>query len=199
MKFNFKEWEDKKVVMHCSTEKESRDFCRVMHEAGKRWYNGTSYLYRTGWSVLKEEICYNFNEDTYDCRSFYIEGEYKILEWSDYMSDFFTKSDLKSGDVIVRRNGDVEIVCLEIGVCILRNGYNRINDIEEDLTCKKDNFYDIIDVYRPMEPSHCQFTHTAYTKGEHIYHRKEEDPVEITLQEIAKLKGVSVDKIKIVF
>lgn len=35
MEFNFEEWEDKKVVMHCSTKEEAEDFCRVMDEAGK--------------------------------------------------------------------------------------------------------------------------------------------------------------------
>ena len=36
------------------------------------------------------------------------------------MNKKFTKADLKSGDVVLRRNGNVEIVCLETGSFILK-------------------------------------------------------------------------------
>lgn len=46
-KFNFDMWKDKKVCMHCKTEEEAKDFCRVMHEAGLRWCDGKTYIYST--------------------------------------------------------------------------------------------------------------------------------------------------------
>ena len=55
---------------------------------------------------------------------------YKVIEF-DEIEDFkepksFTKSDLRSGDVVVRRNGDAEIVCLETKTLILPDGFDKI-------------------------------------------------------------------------
>lgn len=197
MKFNFEEWKDKKVVMHCSTREEAEDFCRVMHEAGKKWDSGREYISVTHWSNNKENICYNFNTNSYYYRDFYIENGYIILEWSEYMEKTFTKSDLKNGDVIVDREGRINIVCVETKTCITpTGGFNRLEDIEDDLTNLNGQRFDIVDVYRPTEPNQCCFSKEAYN-GVHVFHRDEE-PVEVTLEEIAKLKGVSVDRIRIV-
>lgn len=195
--FNFKEWENQNVVMHCSTKEEAEDFCRVMHEAGKKWTNNLSYL-KTEWELYEENTCYSFNRNTYGNIQFYNQHGYIILEWSDYMVKPFTKSDLKNGDVIVYRNGKVNIVCVDTGTCITPNErFNFLKDIKEDLTGCRFPSYDIVDVYRPIEPCHCSFSEGLYKGGEHVFHRNEE-PIEVTLEEIAKLKGVSVDRIKIV-
>lgn len=111
------------------------------------------------------------------------------------MSDFFTKSDLKNGDVIIRRNGNVEIVCVETQVLISTNGVYALNRFLEDLTDHIDKNFDIIDVYRPTDPSHCSFSEYLYKRGKHVFHR-DESPIEVTIDEIAKLKGVSADRIK---
>lgn len=195
--FNFREWKNKNVVMHCSTKEEAEDFCKVMHEAGKRWCDGEIYLNNTEWEEFKGETCYNFNSDSYGSIS-KLTKEYTILEWSDYMNKTFTKSDLKNGDVIVYRNGRVNIICVDTGTCITPNeSFNFLSDIRKDLTDYCRESYDIVDVYRPKNPSHCSFSEYLYKKGEHIYHR-EEPPIEITIEEIAELKGVSVDRIKII-
>ena len=197
MKFNFEEWKNKKVVMHCKTEEEAKDFCRVMHEAGKRWCSGREYISTVRWSDYKENTCYFFNEGAYDNLSD-ITQEYKILEWSDYMNKSFTKSDLKNGDVIVFRNGKVNIVCVDTGTCITPvENFNYLERFNEELTHCFFESYDIIDVYRPQKPYQCSFSEHLYKDGKHVYHR-EEPSIEITIDEIAKLKGVSADRIKIV-
>lgn len=198
MKFNFEEWKDKKVVMHCRTEEEAEDFCRVMHEAGKKWCDGSLYLNNTEWDNYEEETCYNFNIEGFSCRKFYIKEKYKILEWSNYMNDHFTKSDLKNGDVIVYRNGKVNIVCVDTDTCITPNdGFNRLKEIKDDLLDCCSNSYDVVDVYRPTAPHHCSFSEHLYKNGKHVFHR-DESTIEVTIDEIAKLKGVSADRIKIV-
>ena len=88
----------------------------------------------------------------------------------------FTKSDPKNGDVIVRRNGLVEIVMLDLGVLITNGTYNDLNDIKDDLTdvdsnCFNDD-YDIVKVYRPTEKCHCSFNPYSYVKGELVYDRE---------------------------
>lgn len=197
MKFNFEEWKDKKVVMHCSTREEAKNFCKVMHEAGKRWRFGNYYSSTTYWEKYEKETCYDFNEDLFSDLSYFKAKNYIILEWSDYMKKTFTKSKLKNGDVIVRRDGSVEIVCVETGTLITQTGgYNVLSYIENDLTCPNHPEFDIIDVYRSQHPSQCQFG-AVHLAGKHIFHR-EDLPIEITIDEVAKLKGVSVDRIKIV-
>lgn len=196
--FNFKEWENQKVVMHCSTKEEAEDFCRVMHEAGKKWCNGAPYLNSTEWDDYKENTCYRFNNDSFGSLQLYKNDNYLILEWSSYMNKSFTLSDLKNGDVIVYRNGKVNIVCTDTGTCITPNsGFNSLKDTKDDLSDYYCPSYDIVDIYRPTAPHHCSFSEHLYKEGKHVFHRNEE-PIEITLEEIAKLKGVSVDRIKIV-
>ena len=86
----------------------------------------------------------------------------------------FTKSDLKNGDVVVRRNGWVEVVIVDLDVMVSKNGWDSLSDIKEDLTDEEsdafDNEYDIVKVYRPIEKYACTFNN--YTKGKLMYDRE---------------------------
>lgn len=196
--FNFEEWENKKVAMHCSTLKEAKNFCHIMDKAGKTWVNGDLYMLTNEWYANEEKTCYLFNEGKYASLGHAKKQGYIILEWSDYTNEPFTKSDLKNGDVAVCRNGAVYIICIDTGTCITPiEKYCLLSDIADDLTDFCTEQYDIIDIYRPENPSQCSFSEHLYKNGKHVFHRDEE-PVEITLEEIAKLKGVSVDRIKII-
>lgn len=114
------------------------------------------------------------------------------------MNKSFTKSDLKNGDVIVYRNGKVNIVCVDTGTCITPNGgFNNLEGIKDDLLDYCNHSYDIVEVYRPTAPHHCSFSEYLYKNGKHVFH-KDESTIEVTIDEIAKLKGVSADRIKIV-
>ncbi len=187
MKFNFEDYKGK-YVMHCKTEGEAIDFCKTMHNNGMKWGCGESYLI-DNWDVHRESTCYNFNIGTYWSVGYYKGQSYVFLEWSDFMNKEFTKSDLKSGDVILRRNGKVEIVCLETGTCILKNGYNKLSEINEDLTYQDDLVdYDIVKVYRPKEPYQCGFSEYAYKHGELVY--KRDDVVRMTLKEVEDKLGI---------
>lgn len=42
-----------KYAMHCKTEKEAKEFCKVMHDAGREWCNGTSYIRNECWDVYE--------------------------------------------------------------------------------------------------------------------------------------------------
>lgn len=197
-KFNFKDWTNKKVVMHCKTFEEANDFCETMHNIGKIWRFGEFYKNNTYWDVYSNETCYNFNVGEYGPLYRYSENDYIILHWSDYMkSSTFSKKDLRTGDVIVRRNGNVDIVITETNSTINARGFCLLSSLIEDLTSAIESEWDVVDIYRPTESCQCQFNELAYTKGNHIYHRKDAE-VEITLDEIAKLMKVPVNNIKIV-
>lgn len=165
---------------------------------GKIWCFGKCYSSTTHWEKYEKETCYDFNEDLFSDLSFFKAHNYTILEWSNYMEKTFTKADLKNGDIVVYRNNKVNIVCVDTGTCITPNGgFSNLEDTKDDLLDYYSHSYDIVDVYRPTAPHHCSFSEYLYKRGKHVFHRNEE-PIEVTLEEIAKLKGVSVDRIKIV-
>lgn len=184
--------------MHCKTEQEAIDFCNYMHEYGKKWINGKTYKQTTNYSVYGNETCYCFNNGTYSKRKYLIKERFEILEWSDYMNKVFTKSDLKNGDVLILQNGNVEIVIPGIGTRITKNGrFHWFSLLNEDLTNDSGREYDIVKVYRPKSTDQCSFKEEFFEKGELVFKRDKMEPVEVTLEEIAALKGVSVDRIRI--
>lgn len=198
MKFDFEKYKGQKVAMHCKTEQEAIDFCNYMYNHGKKWTSGRSYKEDTNYIYYHSETCYCFNNGTYDKREYLIKEGFKILEWNDYMNKPFTKSDLKNGDVLIKRNGCVEIAIPETGITIMEDGrINEFIDINEDLTSGIFDAFDIVKVYRPEETYQCCFANYYFTQGKLIFNRDVIEPIEVTLEEIAALKGVSVDRIRI--
>ena len=64
MKFNFADYKGK-YAMNCKTEEEAQEFCRLMHEDGRKWVRGNSYLEIINWGGYKSATCYNFNAVTH--------------------------------------------------------------------------------------------------------------------------------------
>ena len=184
--------------MHCETAEEAREFCHYLHSIGRKWCNGQSYKGNTEWDVFKTNTAYEFNKGMFDGIDCYILADYTILEWSDFTTEF-TKADLKNGDVVLRRNGTVEIVCVDLGALTSRNGYNYLSDIKEDLTSTTNIEWDIIAVRRPKEAGDCQFYAFHFEFGELVYERKakpEPEPVEMTLDEVCKALGKEIKIVK---
>ena len=112
----------------------------------------------------------------------------RALLWFENGSDFalhlrlyeakektFTKADLHNGDVVVRRDGSVRIVCLETGTLISKEGFGRLAFIDDDLTYINTLFgnqHDIMKVYRPKNPWQCQFDKSRYTEGDLVFDRE---------------------------
>ena len=150
MRFNWDEFKNKdnKIAMHCKTEAEAKDFCKIMHEHGMEWRDGESYLEYTGYERYLSKTCYSGDRwfADYDfCES---EG-YKILEWSDYMNKEFTKADLRDGMVVEQRDGGMYLVLA--GMAVRKGGYNRIDSYTDDLKWESRTGYtggDIVKVYR---------------------------------------------------
>ena len=114
------------------------------------------------------------------------------------MNKKFTKADLKSGDVVLRRNGVVEIVCRETDSLISKDDFNYLFNVNEDLTSglsfgsKSD--WDIVSVRRPKKPHECQFCAFDKGYGDLVYEHKE--PEEMTLEEVCKALGKEVKIVK---
>ena len=133
-KFNWNEFKNKdnKIAVYCKTEEEAVDFCKQMHEHGMKWRNGESYLKNTNY-MRNEGTCY-YGSGECSTRDFAEKYNYKILEWSDYMQEKFTKADLEDGMV-------VEYKCVDLGrrlvvkdMLIGVDGSSNLKNYNDDLT-----------------------------------------------------------------
>lgn len=151
-KFNWDEFKNKdnRIVVHCKTEEEAKDFCKQMHKHRMKWCNGESYLKNTNYDMYNERTCY-YGDGEYSTRDFAEKYNYKILEWSDYTNKEFTKADLKDGMVVKHRNGDKKMVISE--ALIGEDGYSDRNCFREDLTYRYFKDLDIVGVYAIKEYS----------------------------------------------
>lgn len=179
MKFNIADYKDKKVAIHCKTYDEAMEFCKLTNRENEvDW-----------WFDYEENTCYDINLDEYTDIKFYLSHNYTILEWEFLNGKEFTKSDLKTGDIVLRRNGDTEIVILEQQSFIAKTGYNLLSSVNEDLTSTCSSNWDIIAVRRPVLIGDCTFSAFDANRGILIYEREE---VEMTIEEICKALGKKV-------
>lgn len=190
--------ERNKIAVHCKTEEEAIDFCNQSHEHGYDWRGRRKRNELTYWEDYREETCYI--KDEFTEREYYEDLGYTILEWSDYMATLkptFTKSDLKDGDFILKRNGSVEIAIPSVGVFVCLDGYNLLTSLNDDLTSIYASEFDIVEVRRPTKPSDCIFDCFERGRGEVVYNRERDTVpvVEMTLEEVCEALG---KKIKIV-
>lgn len=186
-----------RYVMHCTTEEEARDFCNYLHKVGRKWNDNMSYLDDTYYSYHEARTVYYFNTGTLGDMYFATLNNYTILEWSDFMNKEFTKADLKTGDVVLRRGGSVGIVNRELDMFITRHHWCDLDDINDDLTyCinSGNSEYDIIAIRRPCEKSDCRFEAFNCELGTLVYERKE--PEEMTIEEICKALGKEIKIVK---
>jgi len=171
--FNWEEFKDENndIAVYCKTKEETTDFCGQMYEHGiKRKYSD---------SYQNSIIVYS-NKDTFCSEGRYRDHGYTILEWSDYMEKDFTKADLKTGMVIVVRNGDEYQVMLgttDGDILIKENGsYLYFSDDYKDNLIYNDFDFHEFDIMVVKEPSFIhQLASKYWDKMEVIWERKEEN------------------------
>lgn len=194
MRFNIDDYKGKYVI-HCKTEKEAKDFCDYLNSIGKKNCMGKEYHGDSLWIWYKDALTINFNEGCQSDISYYRENNYTILEWEDFMKHTFTKDDLRTGDVILRRDGDVEIFIKELKCFICNDGeYNTPIYINDDMTSTFRKGRDIMAVRRPKQDCDCVFSAFENKRGTLIYEREEVE--EMTLAEVCKLLGKNIKIVK---
>ena len=88
MKFNFDDYKGK-YVMHCKTKEECLSFCDYLSRArNRKRHSVCSHI-----DFFKSKTAYNFNEELIGDVEFYSSNGYKVLEWSDFMSDTMSNKD----------------------------------------------------------------------------------------------------------
>ena len=192
MKFDINKYKGH-YVMLCETEEEAKDFCNFLHNTGRTWLSGELYSEK---SYFYENIVYFFNEGMQGILEHAKNKGYTILKWRDFMNKKFTKADLKTGDVIKRRDGAIEIVNRELEMLIAKMGWGDLNRIAEDLTDKYNSKRDIVAVRRPREKHECSFHSFECDCGDLIYDRDRDEAVEMSLEEICAALGKNIKIVK---
>lgn len=90
------------------------------------------------------------------------------------MNDFI-KTDLRSGDVLLHRNGEVSIVISELEMSIFAESRYDLRHFKQDLTyvALDGRDFDIMEVRRPTRQEHCCFDAFKYNMGDLMYKREE--------------------------
>lgn len=192
MNFNIENYKGK-YVMHCKTERESKDFCNYLHSIGRTWRSGVTYSSLSYWDIYKHSTCYDFNEGESSYKDYYKNKGFIILEWEDFMNKEFTKEDLRTGDLLKRQDGYIEMVIKEYGTLLTSDGdWNDLNGIRKDLTRYYFPEGDIIEVRRPTKAHECCFKN--YDAAPIIWRKKEVE--EMTLEEVCKALGKEIKIVK---
>ena len=173
-KFNFNDWKDRNIAMHCKTSKEAYEFCEAMNDNGLTWVDGESYLEYDCWDDYKEETCYVFNNGVHCDIASAVKHDYEILKWENYSENSFTKSHLKNFDICVLRNNKVCIVSIDLSSLICYDGcYISLSLFDKNLKYEPKDELDIIEVYRPAHPYQCTCRNDLYVDGRLMYNREE--------------------------
>ena len=180
-KFNWDEFKEGKIVVHCKTKKEAEDFCRQMHKQGMVWGTGNSYLSCTHYEEYKNKTCYS-GGGGYQSYDYFEKYRCNILEWSDYMQKEFTKSDLKDG-MVVKYNDNCFGKRLVIGGFLIgEDGYADLGDYNENLKSMASDL-EIVRVYKIKHMG--KFSSIMKNHNlELIWERKE--PKKMTVEEMRK-------------
>lgn len=199
--FNWDEFkvENNKIAVHCKTEEELKDFCKQMNK-----YYGKDCLLSSVFYVYEEQTV--VSSKGYCYVDWYKSQEYKILEWSDYMSEEnenkqtaqeFTKSDLKDGMVVELKNENMYMVFGD--KLINKVGFNRLETYDECLMDIQyhDKEYDIMKVFKVnIEKVYCLEDILKSDNLELIWRRKESK--KMTAEEMRqKLEELTGEKIEI--
>ena len=110
------------------------------------------------------------------------------------MKKKFTKADLKNGDVVKVRDGDVGFAIVDLGVITFGRQIENLDKFYNDLTHRTSETCDVIAVRRPIKPEDCRTNAFEHNIGFLVYERKEIE--EMTLEEVCKALGKEIKIVK---
>ena len=90
MKFNWKKFKTGKLVVHCRTKKQAKDFLKRARKHGLDFSLGKSSKEKTHYGRYKKRTGYRSPASgvlAYADIDFYEINELKIVEWSDYLKE----------------------------------------------------------------------------------------------------------------
>ena len=191
MKFNWEDFKNGKIVVHCDTEKEAKKFIKQCYKHGIKWHYGDEN--NTHWEDADEKIYYEC-----DCEYIYY-THYGNFYWKsngitvvEYKED--NKMELKEGMIIECRNGNMYLLKEQRGKLIGSNfnGWIKLS-YDEELNENEyfDEEYDIMKIYESNAYVLEDLFNNNYLTC--IWERKE--PKKMTLAQISEALGYEVEVI----
>ena len=161
--FNWEDFKNKDIAVHCKTENEAKDFIGKCYEHEIMWSDKN--INKTNWDFKTKNTCYDFcqynNALAYAIKSYYIQNKYVILEWSDYYMN--TKKERVQQDIHQKFTKDMleDFMVVELrdwSLGIIFKGNILYDNSWDDLSYWNDNLihfdnglnnpdYDIIKIY----------------------------------------------------
>ena len=148
-------------------------------------------------SLDEREYCSGENFDEWMKSCNWLDYDFELVE----EEKMFTKDDLKTGMVVEMKCGRQYMVMLNTpyeDALIDRNGFLKLSDYNNDLKMKDIHAecWDIVKVFKPLENAPGAMAFENWHTSETLWER-EEPPIEITIDEMAKWKGVPSEGIRI--
>lgn len=188
MEFNWEDFKNGKIAVHCKTEEEAKEFIKQCYKHGMKWCYSNENI--THWDDVSEKNYY-----TYDICGKHI--CYGNLDWKsdilivvNYKED--NKMELKEGMIIECRNGTRYLLRTVCGELIASsNGKYMGLDYDEKLNENQyfDKDFDIMKVYTSKAFVLNSLFDDQYL--ECIWERKE--PKKMTLAQISEALGYEVE------
>lgn len=106
-----------KELIQCKTKEQATALCNKLHELGKKWYNGSSYLDNSCWN--KDDDCYDINEHDQCSLNYALKFGYTIIPFEEIdLEDFvlpnFWKILVNTDVLIWAKNNINKNVCTTI-------------------------------------------------------------------------------------
>src|SRR5574344_204754 len=81
--FNWKEFKEGKIAVHCDTEEKANDFLKGCDEQGIKWNSGSKATDFNGYEIHQNETCYahSFGSISYCYLGYYLREGLKIHDW----------------------------------------------------------------------------------------------------------------------
>ena len=202
--FDWEDFKNGKIAVHCDTEDKAKDFVKECYEHGIKWVtsavNKENKTLHTNWKIYKEDTFYfvfksNLNNKRLFCGSIKDVDDEDIFEWK------ILAPELKDGMVVENRDGNFYLIRTNFNGNKILSGnvaWNLLSNFDEDLKNKVDSSLDIVKVYLPN--GGCGNVLNVVFNKDYltcIWERKEEDEVvEMTLSQVCKELGKNIKIIK---
>jgi hypothetical protein len=212
-----KKFKSGNLVVHCITEEQAKEFVKICFENDIKWC-GHDSCNDTFW---EGNGCYRYGDLNYlvvGTKGMYRDKHYLIITFDEFMEEYnkmkqFTLDDLKTGMLVVDRDGNEYIVFKNCpfnyyGVYVdnmIVNGQDRtwmdLADYHDNLLCNSDieegfednRNLDIMEVYELPHPYCIQDMEYRKEDRKLLWKREERKVKQLTLEEISELLGYEVE------
>ena len=193
MEFNWEDFKNHKIGVHCKTEEEAKEFIKECYKHGIEWQRSNGDITTTKWSK-KGDRYYACTDEHFLYTNFLIFNPLYMQTVEYKKKD--NKMELKEGMIIECRNGNRYLLRNVRGELLLsaNQGWtkciydNNFIDIEEDAS---NGHYDIMKIYKSEARTLQYLFDNQYLTC--IWERKE--PKKMTLAQISEALGYEVEVI----